>query len=313
MVEKFNLIKKQKNKHYFIIIPFVFTKFNIEDEKMEKNNLHFFLGGSDLEMKTIKDLLDKEGISYSDAKLGWWEAKTSKYGDEIEKVAKEGKIPVIVELGIDSKLPEGTINIDHHNENAGNPASILQVCDLLGVEKTRDYLLVAANDTGMANGMREIGATEQEIAKIRYRDRAVQGITPEQEEQAEKALKEAKEIGGVMIVTCKHSRTAAILDRLDRDKNPDVFMYSTSDGEINFSGDGLICKKLTERFPDSDNFSGGSGFGKKGEMAYWGGKKADPNEAAKFVIKAKRQQENADTAELDIVTAKILKDFSNSK
>lgn len=36
---------------------------------MEKKNLHFFLGGNDLEMKTIKDLLDKQGIAYSDANL----------------------------------------------------------------------------------------------------------------------------------------------------------------------------------------------------------------------------------------------------
>ena len=112
---------------------------------MDKDNLHFFLGGNDLEMVTIKKLLDKEGAAYSDAGLSWG-ASTSKYGDEIEKVAKEGKTPVIIELGIDSKLPENTINVDHHNENADKPASILQVCELLGVEPTREMQLVAANE-----------------------------------------------------------------------------------------------------------------------------------------------------------------------
>ena len=72
---------------------------------MNTKSLHFFLGGADAEMIAIKNLLDKKGISYSDAKLAWG-ASTSKYGDEIDKVAKEGKIPVIVELAIDSKIPD---------------------------------------------------------------------------------------------------------------------------------------------------------------------------------------------------------------
>lgn len=35
---------------------------------MNKDNLHFFLGGNDLEMKTIKDLLDKQGIAMATGK-----------------------------------------------------------------------------------------------------------------------------------------------------------------------------------------------------------------------------------------------------
>lgn len=98
-------------------------------------------------MKIIKDLLDKQGVAYSDANLAWG-ATTSKYGDEIEKVARGGKTPVIIELGVDSKLPKNTINVDYHNENANKPASILQVCELLGAEPTRKMQLIAANDSG---------------------------------------------------------------------------------------------------------------------------------------------------------------------
>ena len=160
---------------------------NKENKNMKNKNLHFFLGGNDLEMKTIKDLLDKQGVAYSDSNLGWG-ATTSKYGEEIEKVAKEGKTPVIIELGIDSKLPENTINIDHHNENASKPASILQVCDLLGIEPTRKMQLIAANDSGYIPAMLEMGATKEEIAQIRYQDRAAQGITPEQENKQKNQL-----------------------------------------------------------------------------------------------------------------------------
>ncbi len=287
-----------------------------------KNNLHFFLGGNDLEMKTIKDLLEKQGVAYSDANLGWWNANVSSYEEEIKKVATEGKTPVIVELATEDDkgnplmtLPDNTINIDHHNKNAGRSASILQICDLLGVEPTRRDLLVAANDVGMAKAMREMGATETEINKIRYQDRACQGITPEQEEQAIEALSSAKEIGGILFVTCEHSKTATILDRLDRDQYPDVFMYSRSDKEINFSGDGYICAKLVEKFPHPYNFSGGNGFGKKGEMAYWGGSYADVKEAAKFVIKEnfEKQQDKTATPQMDVAALKALTDFKFEK
>ncbi|MBQ7659611.1 MAG: hypothetical protein IJS26_02550 [Alphaproteobacteria bacterium] len=202
---------------------------------MNKDNLHFFLGGADAEMATIKELLDKQGVAYSDAKLAWG-ASTSKYGDEIEKVAKEGKTPVIVELSVDSPIPLNTINVDHHNENAGRPASILQVCDLLGVEATRKMQLVAANDSGYIPAMMEMGASKEEIAQIRYLDRATQGITPEQEKQAEEAIAGAREVCGVTVIKMAHSKTATVTDRLfDPDKPQNLAIFS-ADGEVNYFG-----------------------------------------------------------------------------
>lgn len=258
---------------------------------MNKNNLHFFLGGRDLEMETIRDLLDKQSVAYSDANLDWGNADVLAYRNEIAETVEKGMIPVIVELRTKDKdgkslmkLPSNIVIVDHHNENSGNDASVIQVCRLLGIEPTRYELLVAANDIGMGKAMREMGATKTEINKIRYLDRVAQGITPEQEKQAETALGNAKESGGVLFVTCEHSKTASILDRLDRDTYLNVFMYSASDGKIIFSGDGFICKKLTEKFPQPNNFSGGYGFGKKGEMAYWGSTDEDVNEVAKFVL-----------------------------
>ena len=290
---------------------------------MNKQNLHFFLGGADAEMTTIKNLLEQEGVSYSDAKLSWG-ASTSKYGDEIETVAKAGKTPVIVELSVDSSLPENTINVDHHNENSDRPASILQVCKLLGVEPTRKMQLVAANDSGYIPAMLAMGATKEEIALVRHMDRAAQGITSEQEEQAEEALTKAREMYGVTVVMLPHSKTATITDRLFNPEKPQNLLIISADGETNYFGPEDICRKLQgnkvgERpapwDPNQietlyDHFggcTGGAGLGKKGGTAFWGGY-ADQKEIAKFVFKAnfEKAQAKSNVSGMDVATMKLL-------
>lgn len=297
---------------------------------MNTQNLHFFLGGKDLEMETIKNLLNKHGIAYSDAGLSWG-ATTSKYGDEIEKVANEGKTPVIIELSIDSKLPENTINIDHHNENADKPASILQVCELLAVEPTRKMKLVAANDSGYIPAMLAMGASKEEIAMIRYYDRATQGITAEQEKQAEEALENIKEICGVTIVTLPHSKTATVTDRLFDQNKPQNLLIISEDGETNYFGPEDICRKLqgnkvgerpapwdpnqTETLYDHfGGWIGGAGLNQKGGTAFWGGY-ADQKEIAKFVLdaNAEKQKEHTNASEMNIAMAKFLKELGLSK
>lgn len=266
---------------------------------MNTQNLHFFLGGKDLEMETIKNLLNKQGVAYSDAGLAWG-ASTSKYGDEIEKVAEDGKTPVIIELAIDSKLPENTVNVDHHNENANKPASILQVCELLGVEPTRKMQLVAANDSGYIPAMLAMGASKEEIALIRYQDRSCQGITAEQEKQAEEALQHTQEICGVTIVMLPHSKTATITDRLFDQSKPQNLLIISADGETNYFGPEDICRKLQgnkigERpapwdpnqietlYDHFGGWIGGAGLNQKDGTAFWGGY-ADQKEIAEFIL-----------------------------
>jgi hypothetical protein len=297
---------------------------------MNTNNLHFFLGGNDLEMKTIKNLLDEQGVAYSDANLSWG-ASTSKYGDEISEVAAEGKTPVIVELAVDSKLPENTINVDHHNENSDKPASILQVCELLGVEPTRKMQLVAANDSGYIPAMMAMGASETEINAIRYQDRATQGITLEQEEQAEFALQHTKEMYGVTVVMLKHSKTATVTDRLFDETKPQNLLIISQDGETNYFGPEDICRKLqgnkvgerpapwdpnqTEVLYDHfGGWTGGAGLGQKGGTAFWGGY-ADQKEILKFVIKEnfEKQQDKTATSQMDVAALKALTDFKFEK
>lgn len=296
---------------------------------MDKNNLHFFLGGADLEMTTIKKLLDKEDIAYSDAGLSWG-ASTSKYGEEIEKVAKEGKTPVIIELAVDSPVPENTINVDHHNENANKPASILQVCELLDVEPTREMRLVAANDSGYIPAMIEMGATKEEINAIRYKDRASQGITPEQEKQAEEAIAGAKEVFGVTVIRMAHSKTATVTDRLfDPDKPQNIAIFS-ADGEVNYFGPEDICRALqgnktgerpapwdpnqTEVLYDHfGGWTGGAGLGKEGGTAFWGGY-PDHAKALEFILtkNLEKQKEKSNSQTVDAIKLKILSDFKNN-
>ncbi|MBE6450659.1 MAG: hypothetical protein E7016_01700 [Alphaproteobacteria bacterium] len=297
---------------------------------MNKNDLHFFLGGADLEMVTIRKLLEKEGVSYSDAGLVWG-ASTSKYGDEIEKVAKEGKTPVIVELAVDSKIPSNTVNVDHHNENASKPASIMQVCELLDVEPTREMQLVAANDSGYIPAMIEMGATKEEINSIRYKDRASQGITPDQERQAEQAIAGAREACGVTIIKMPHSKTATVTDRLFNPNKPQNIAVFSEDGEVNYFGPEDICRglqgnKIGER-PASwdsnqtevlyDHFGGwvgGAGLGKEGGTAFWGGY-PDHVEALNFILtkNQEKQKEKSNDKIADVVMAKILSDFKGNK
>ena len=171
---------------------------------MTDNQYIFFIGGKDLEMETIKQLLSAHNQPYIDKNLGWG-AKTSAYEAEISRAAADGKTPVVIELEQDCKLPENAINIDHHNQNAGRPASVLQICDLLGIEKTRDLQLIGANDAAYIPGMMEMGAAPEEIARVRRRDRMCQGITEEQEKEAERAISKKEEICGVTIVRMAHS------------------------------------------------------------------------------------------------------------
>jgi len=220
-----------------------------------------------------------------DAGLGWG-AKASAYGEEIAEAANAGKTPVLVELEVDIDLPEGAVVVDHHGDLSGEPPAILQVLDLLGLEPSRWDLLVAANDAGWFPGLMgeaEIPgmgrlsppATAEEMAQVRAADRAAQGITPEQEAEAERALATPTEyIGPVRVIRMGHSKTGPIGDRLAiaaltaGEEIPQYVVFS-GDGEVNFSGDGAICTALHEEF--SGGWAGGAGLGKEGQTAFWGG------------------------------------------
>lgn len=227
--------------------------------KRTPENLVFFLGGRDLEMATIRDLLQEviPGRFYDKALT--WGATASAYREEIIATLACGLMPVLVELIDDLGLPSARIVIvDHHGERAGEhrPTSLHQVFALLGLPGkrwTRWFELVAANDRGYIPALMEIGATREEIFNVRAADRAAQGITPEEEAAGERAVAQAKTLvsGLLTIVHLPHARTATVTDRLQPELGGTGYknLLVCCPEQVNFFGTGQIVLALYEKFP----------------------------------------------------------------
>lgn len=171
----------------------------------------FLLGGHDLEMETIRLLLEDRGEEYIDKDLSWKNAELSAYYNDMSDV---GALYYGIEL---RGLPPSGVNyvlVDHHNDNSGKPASIAQVAAVLGVALTRFQQLVAANDAGYIDGMRQIGATDTEIAAVRQKDRQMQGVTAEEEAMAEEEVQRVALRQGIKVLKTDLSHFSPLVDRL---------------------------------------------------------------------------------------------------
>lgn len=240
---------------------------------MEEKNITLLLGGQDAEMQAIKDLAKENSTPYLDKNLGWG-AKAIAYQEEVRKLIEEGKTPVLVELSLEGFPPElidKIVVIDHHGANAHLDPAIIQVVELMGWKISRLITLIGANDADYIPGMQKLGATSEEIALIRQKERAAQGITLDQEAQAESAIRRMErcpELNDLIIIHLPHSKTATITDRLFEIQKRQNILILSNDGEVNYFGDGGLCKILNEKF---QGWAGGSGLGQVGENAYWGG------------------------------------------
>lgn len=177
----------------------------------------FFLGGYDLEMQTIKNVLESVYACYVDHKLRWEEACLSRYEEDIRLLnLQKSKCEIYgIELREDIPLPLNYICIDHHNQYTHLPSALEQVMQLFGLVPDRRTRLIAANDKFYIPGMLELGATDEEIAEIRLADRKAQGVTDEDEWLAQKAIKENLErLGDLIIVHAFGNRFSPICDRL---------------------------------------------------------------------------------------------------
>lgn len=174
----------------------------------------FLLGGYDLEMLTIKQMLEgRDDCVVFDRHLNWGNAILSAYGDEIKNHPDS---PVYgIELKEDIPCPKNYHSIDHHNSKEDNASSLEQVADVLGIKLDRQQMLVAANDKGYIPAMMEIGATKAEIADIRRKDRKAQGISVEDERLAEESIEKfLATYGDLYVVKSLTSHFAPICDRL---------------------------------------------------------------------------------------------------
>jgi len=234
----------------------------------------FFLGGHDLEMLTIREIFEEYAPGrFCDKNLSWG-AKASDYRDEIQAVLAKGMSPVLIELTIDTEIdPERVVAIDHHGERAGSdkPTSLHQVLELLKLPQdkwTRWFDLVAANDRGYIPAMLKIGATQEEIIKVRASDRAAQGITPGEEAEGKKAATNAEVLadGMLTVVRLLHTRTAAVADRLEPALGGAGYrnLLLLSPSQVNFFGSGNLVITLNSSFP------GGWYGGALTERGFWG-------------------------------------------
>ena len=260
----------------------------------------FFLGGRDLEMVTIADLLHRHGRTVVDHGLGWG-AKASHYVDDIRKTYARGGRVVLVELeldlgpapdfevksdvGIDPGSTHRVVVIDHHDDRAGEnaPSSLRQVFEHLGLDDadwTREFELVAANDVGGPRSMRATGATLDEMRDIRRRDRAAQGVTEAEETAACDASdkRETRLDGRLTIVRLDHARTACVADELDEDLGGPGYrnLLIFSPQEANLYGEGRLVEALHERL-------GGWKGGVLPHQGFWGASSVSPDEVLRVV------------------------------
>ena len=239
---------------------------------------HYFLGGHDLEMLVIRELLERCVPGRVHDRALSWGAKASAYGQEISRVIQNGGRAVLVELTEDlsdslGPRTERLVLIDHHGERAGRtmPTSLEQVFGRLNrpaSEWTRWMELVAANDRGHVRAMQELDATPEELRMVRAADRRAQGITAAEEESGRRAAFTAESHcgGRLTVVVLPHGRTATVTDALDPAMGGGGYenLLILCPDQTYFFGGGLTIQRLSARYP-------GSFFG--GELplrGYWG-------------------------------------------
>ena len=193
----------------------------------------FLLGGHDLEMLTIKQILERrEDCVVLDKHLRWDNAFLSAYQDDIK--GNDGTIYGI-ELREDIPVKSNYHRIDHHNDKEGLPSALEQVAEILNVELNRLQILIAANDKGYIPAMMALSATKEEIAEIRRADRSAQGIGVKEERLAEESIaKGLSHHGQLTVVKSQTPHFSPICDRLFPYKN--LLIYT--DSEWTFYGDG---------------------------------------------------------------------------
>jgi hypothetical protein len=212
----------------------------------------FLLGGYDLEMKSIKRILQKKSQLYIDNHLSWG-AKLSDYRDEL----KGDYLFVGIELIEDITPPPNYISIDHHNNLQSNPSSLEQIANLLGVELSRKERLIALNDSGYIPAMVEYGATQKEIDEIRKKDRKAQGVTRDDELLAIESIKNRKKVKDIVVVKSLTDKFSPIVDRL---YGENILIYNRT--KLNYYGRDVesIVDNFSKELDEKRAYYGG-GFG----------------------------------------------------
>ncbi|MBU1994369.1 hypothetical protein KKC15_06635 [bacterium] len=218
---------------------------------MKENGL-FLLGGCDLEMVTIKEILESLKLNYKDKNLSWG-AKLSDYKEFLDF---DGMIYGI-ELFADIQAPQNYKEIDHHGKNFHMPSSLKQIATLLGVTLSREQELICANDSNYIAGMKALCATQTEIDATRKADKEAQGVTQEDEDLAKASMQTADS----NIIFSKTPHFSATSD-LAYFKNDNYILYNET--KVVFYGyktQAIINFLKTQKVDENSFYYGGGGFG----------------------------------------------------
>ena len=215
----------------------------------------FLLGGYDLEMMTIKGILDTKGIPYRDKNLSWG-AKLSAYKEDLETLEEYDTVYGI-ELIEDITPPKNYIAIDHHGDAWRCPSSLEQVAKILGIRLDCYEQLVAANDKGHIAAMRAMGASDEEISEIRKQDRMAQGVSEDDEKQAKMDAENVQKQGSLYIVETTLERFSPLADILLLKYKKPLVIYNKH--SLVYYGDKVL--ELAEEFS----------YGVENSSVYYGG------------------------------------------
>lgn len=231
-----------------------------------KDNTLFLLGGHDLEMLTIKRILEEHGYQVMDRNLSWG-ARLSSYRDVLEHADDHLTSIFGIELTDDLMVTDTRYHlIDHHNANSLLQSSLEQVVALIGHILTDEEKLIAANDTGYIPAMAALGASKETIDDIRLRDRKAQGVTEVDENLAAVSISRYLErIGNTLVARSLTPHFSTICDRLF----PFLRLFVFNDEEWTFYGDGKSALAL-EFAPE---IAGGRIYHGGGENGYIGAAK----------------------------------------
>jgi hypothetical protein len=221
----------------------------------------FLLGGYDLEMLTIRELLESYSEICFDRHLSWDTALLAYYQEELSKYGNNDDY-IIYGIELRSSESEDIISnyklIDHHNEYSDQLSALAQVAEIIGHPLTHCEQLIAANDSAYIPGMQSMGATAEEIEQIRYKDRRAQGVTGEDERLAKKAIEGKKELGDISVVYSETSRFSPITDRLYPYKN--LLIY-TGDEWMFYGDKAKEVYEFISRQTETGCLFHGGGFG----------------------------------------------------
>lgn len=241
--------------------------------------LAFFLGGHDLEMDTIRELVRQTAPEALVVDRGLaWGATWRAYEQELVQAELDGLSPVLIELDVLPPVARPAwIVVDHHGRDSGTrPSSLRQVFDLLRHPEsrwTRELALVDANDRGGIDGLVAAGASRDETLRIRAADRAAQGTTNAEEADAARAVSGAtRPHPRLTIVSLPHDRSATVTDRLHAASGGPGYDILVLFGrhETNVFGDGPLLEHLHTVFP------GGWLGGNLPLRGFWGVPRVEP-------------------------------------